>query len=89
MTTQDSQSQDPHEPFVVVFEATTTSEALVVRGLLHSAGIDSPDFDAADPFPMKEPPEGVHGTEVWVRESQASDAARIIEKAQKNPGSAE
>jgi hypothetical protein len=89
MTTQDSQSQDSHEPFVIVFEATTTSEALVVRGLLQSAGIDSPDFDAADPFPMKEPPEGVHGTEVWVRESQASDAARIIQNAKKSASSAE
>jgi hypothetical protein len=72
-----------------VFEATTMAEALVVRGLLQSAGIDSPDFDAADPFPMKEPPEGVHGAEVWVRESQAGDAARIIEKAKKSSGSAE
>ena len=89
MTTPDLQPQDPHEPFVVVFEATTTAEALVVRGLLQSAGIDSPDFDAADPFPMKEPPEGVHGAEVWVRESQVADAARIIEKAQKSSGSAE
>ena len=89
MTTRDLEPKDSHEPFVVVFEATTTAEALVVRGLLQSAGIDSPDFDAADPFPMKEPPEGVHGAEVWVRESQAEDAARIIEKAQKNTSSTE
>jgi hypothetical protein len=89
MTTRDLEPKDSHEPFVVVFAATTASEALVVRGLLQSAGIDSPDFDAADPFPMKEPPEGVHGAEVWVRESQAEDAARIIEKAQKNTSSAE
>jgi hypothetical protein len=89
MTTRDVPSKDPHEPFVVVFEATTMAEALVVRGLLQSAGIDSPDFDAADPFPMKEPPEGVHGSEVWVRESQAQDAARIIKDARKNASSAE
>ena len=89
MTIQDLESKDSSEPFVIVFEATTTAEALVVRGLLQSAGIDSPDFDAADPFPMKEPPEGVHGTEVWARESQAEDAARIIQSAAKSRGSAE
>jgi hypothetical protein len=89
MTTRDLEPKDSREPFVVVFEATTTAEALVVRGLLQSAGIDSPDFDAADPFPMKEPPEGVHGTEVWARESQAEDASRIIQNARKNTSSAE
>lgn len=63
---------------VKVYEASTASEALVVRGLLASAGISAPDFGAAEPFPMNEPPEGSHDAEVWVPEPQAEDARRIL-----------
>jgi len=51
---------------------------MVIRGLLESAGIHSPDFDSADPFPLNEVPEGAHGSEVYVLESQAKEAKRII-----------
>ena len=51
---------------------------MVIRGLLESDGILSPDPVAADPFPMNEPPEGTHGTEVYVLESQAEEARSII-----------
>ncbi len=74
MTTRDN-SQNR---LVKVFEAPTVSEALVVRGLLKSAGIHAPDFETAEPFPMHEPPEGWHDAEVWVPESQAEDARRIL-----------
>ena len=63
---------------VRVFEAANVSEAMVVRGLLQSAGISAPDFEAAEPFPMHEPPEGWHDAEVWVPQSQAGDARRIL-----------
>jgi hypothetical protein len=46
--------------------------------LLQSAGISAPDFEAAEPFPMHEPPEGWHDAEVWVPESQAEDARHIL-----------
>lgn len=74
--------RNPNEPLVVAYEAATLSEALVVRGLLQSAGIYSPEFDAADPFPMNEPAEGAHGAEVWVPESQLDEARRIIDESQ-------
>ena len=63
---------------VKVYEASTVSEAMVVRGLLASAGISAPDFQAAEPFPMNEPPEGSPDAEVWVPEPQAEDARRIL-----------
>ncbi len=73
MTKEDSQNY-----LVKVFEAATASEAMVVRGLLQSAGISSPDFQSAEPFPMNEPPEGWHDAEVWVPKSQAEDARAIL-----------
>ena len=72
---------------VKVFEAATSSEAMVVRGLLQSAGISAPGFQGAEPFPMNEPPEGSHDAEVWVPESQAEDARRILSSYSK-PASA-
>ena len=70
---------------VKVFEAATASEAMVVRGLLQSAGISAPGFQGAEPFPMNEPPEGSHDAEVWVPESQAEDARRILSEYSKSP----
>jgi hypothetical protein len=57
----------------------------VLRGVLNSAGIYAPDFDAVDPFPLRDPPEGWHSPEVWVPESQAEEARRIIAESKKNP----
>jgi hypothetical protein len=66
------------EPVVVVHEAGTWTEALVIRGLLESAGIESPASTSTDPFPMREPPKGIHGVEILVLESEAEDARHII-----------
>jgi hypothetical protein len=63
---------------VKVYEAPTVAEAIVVRGLLKSVGIYAPDFDTVDPFPLHDPPEGWHSSEIWVPESQAEEARRII-----------
>ncbi len=72
-------SDEPtREPVVVVHQAGTWTEAMVIRGLLESAGIESPRFTSTDPFPMREPPAGIHGVEILVRASQADDASRII-----------
>ena len=68
------------ERLVVAYTAGTASEAIVVRGLLESAGIHSPNFDSAEPFPLNEPSEITHGTEVYVRKSEAEEARRIIEE---------
>jgi hypothetical protein len=72
-------SQDQsHERVVVAHTASTATEAMVIRGLLESAGIHSPGFDSSEPFPLNEPPEGTHGSEVYVLESQVKEAQQLI-----------
>lgn len=66
------------ERVVVAYTADTSAEAMVIRGLLESAGIHSPGSVSSDPFPLNEPPEGSHGVEIYVRESQAGEARRLI-----------
>jgi hypothetical protein len=65
----------PHEKLTKVFDSEDESEALVVKGLLDSAGIDS-DLTAAsmvqDTFP------GLGGTIILVREEDAQKARHLI-----------
>ena len=65
---------DPNEKLIEVFESEQESEALIVRGLLESAGIDalaqSIDVDQGL-FP-------VDGVKILVREDQAGEARRLI-----------
>jgi hypothetical protein len=63
---------------VVVHQAGSSTEAVVIRGLLESAGIASPGSAGSDPFPMREPPEGFRDADIVVLESQAEDARRVI-----------
>ena len=67
-----------HERCVVVHVAGTTTEAVVIRSLLESAGIASPALSSTDPYPMRQPPKGWHAVEIFVLESQAEEARRII-----------
>jgi len=72
-------SEEPtRERVVVVHQAGSWTEAVVIRGLLRSVGIDSPASTSMDPFPMREPPKGTHGVEILVLESQADEARRVI-----------
>jgi hypothetical protein len=70
--------QPTREKVVIAHTAGTWTEAVVIRGLLESAGITSPASTTTDPFPMREPPEGARGVEIVVLESQAEEARRII-----------
>jgi hypothetical protein len=68
---------------VKVFDSELESEAMIVKGLLESAGIDS-DLTAAamiqDMFP------GLGGMIILVREQDAESARRLIEEyRQSNP----
>ena len=66
---------EPNEELVRVFDTQQESEAIVVQGLLESAGIEAEvtAIDAAqDVFP------GVGGTIVLVREEDADEARRVI-----------
>lgn len=66
---------DPNEKLVKIFDSEEESEALVVKGLLDSAGVDS-DLTAAsmvqDMFP------GLGGMIILVREKDAEAARRVI-----------
>jgi hypothetical protein len=77
-----AQRPDPNEKLVKIFDAEQESEALVVKGLLESAGVDAymTSLDAPqDTFP------GVGGTILLVREEQAEEARRIIEESRTAP----
>jgi hypothetical protein len=66
------------DPTVIVHHAGTSTEAMVIRGLLESAGIKVPDFTPGEPFPMHTPPAGMTDGDIVVLASQAEDARRII-----------
>ncbi|MGB9073383.1 MAG: DUF2007 domain-containing protein [Terriglobales bacterium] len=75
---------EPNEKLVKIFDSGQESEALVVRGLLESAGIeaDMKSIDATqDAFP------GVGGTVILVREEDADEASKIIESYRQSPTS--
>lgn len=66
------------ERAVLVHTAHSISEAMVIRGLLESAGIQSPGSASSNPFPVSESPGGGRGVEVYVLESQAEEARKSI-----------
>ncbi len=66
------------DPVVIVHHAGTSTEAMVIRGLLESASIRVPDFSPGEPFPMHTPPAGMTDGDIVVLSSQADDARRII-----------
>jgi len=73
---------DPHEKVVKVFDTEQEPEALMVKGLLESAGIDSQIIAAdlnQDAFP------GLGGVLLLVAEDDAPEAARIIDDYRKSP----
>jgi hypothetical protein len=72
------------EKVVLIHSAGSAIEAMVIRGLLESAGIASSGSSSTDPFPMDEPHEGIHTADVMARESQAAEARRIIAEYLKN-----
>jgi hypothetical protein len=73
---------EPNEKLIKIFDTEQENEAIVVQGLLESAGIDSDlkSLDAVqDAFP------GVGGTVIVVREQDAPEATKIIEAYRKLP----
>src|SRR5258708_394098 len=73
----------PNEKLVKVFDSEDESEALVVKGLLDSAAIDS-DLQSAsllqDAFP------GLGGMLILVREEDAECARQLITDYRRSPG---
>src|SRR5881296_3291750 len=77
---------NPNEKLVRVFDTEQESEALVVRGLLESAGIDA-DMTSLDAQQDILP--GVGGTIILVREEDAEAARKVIEEYRRAPTSVE
>ena len=72
---------DPNEKLVKVFGSEQESEALVVKGLLDSAGIDNDLTSASlvqDAFP------GLGGMILLVREEDAEEARRVIAEGRRS-----
>lgn len=72
-----AESPNPDEKLVKIFDTEQESEAMVVSGLLESAGIQS-DVTSLD-APQDILP-GVGGTVILVREEDADDARTLIEE---------
>jgi len=66
---------DPNEKLVKVFDSEQESEALVVKGLLDSAGIES---DLTSASLLQETFPGLGGMIILVREEDADAAKRLI-----------
>ncbi|MBZ5658098.1 MAG: DUF2007 domain-containing protein [Acidobacteriia bacterium] len=73
---------EPNEKLVKIFDTEREPEAIVVQGLLESAGIDS-DLKSIDAIQDAFP--GVGGTVILVREEDAEEAAKIIESYRQLP----
>jgi Putative prokaryotic signal transducing protein len=72
---------NPNEKLVKVFDSEQEPEALVVKGLLESAGIESDLTSASmvqDAFP------GLGGTILLVREEDAEAARRVIAEGRRS-----
>jgi hypothetical protein len=80
--TQPDPQPEPNEKLVKVFDAEQENEAIVVQGLLESAGIES-DLKSIDAVQNAFP--GVGGTVLLVREEDASEAEKIIDSYRKLP----
>jgi hypothetical protein len=74
----------PNEKLVKIFDTPQESEAVVVQGLLESAGIES-DLKAIDVVQDVYP--GLGGVVILVREEDADEASGIIESYRQSPAS--
>ena len=73
---------DPNEKLVKVFDTEQENEAIVVKGLLESAGIES---DLRSIVAVQETFPGVGGTLLLVREEDAPEAGKIIDAYRNSP----
>ncbi|HWY20828.1 MAG TPA: DUF2007 domain-containing protein [Candidatus Acidoferrum sp.] len=83
-TMEKQRRPDPNEKLVKVFDSEQESEAMVVKGLLDSAGIEN-DLASArllqDAFP------GMGGMIILVRDEDAAKARSLIEEYRQQPSS--
>ena len=77
-----AETAEGHEELVKVFDTDEESEAMVVRGLLESAGIEAMIQNREAPQDILP---GVGGVVVLVRPDQAEDARQTIEAYRAQP----
>ncbi len=77
-----AETTDGHEELVKVFDTDEESEAMVVRGLLESAGISAMIQNREAPQDILP---GVGGVVILVRPDQAEEAVETIEEYRNHP----
>ena len=77
-----AEANEKHEELVKVFDTDEESEAMVVRGLLETAGIEAMIQNREAPQDILP---GVGGVIVLVRPDQAEEARETIEEYRQNP----
>ena len=75
LTTKDGRRPDPNEKLIKVFDSEQESEAMVVKGLLDSASIES---DLTSGSLLQETFPGLGGMIILVREEDAEKARQLI-----------
>jgi hypothetical protein len=81
-----AEKAEGHEELVKVFDSDEESEAMVVRGLLESAGIEAMTQNREAPQDILP---GVGGVVVMVRPDQAEEALQTIEAYRRQPATDE
>ncbi len=80
----DEDQPEPNEELEVVFSTSDDSEALVVRGLLESNGIQANMSTPESPVSVFPVSQGNLGeVQLWVRAERAEEARRIIEESER------
>jgi len=77
-----AEAKESHAELVKIFDTDEESEAMVVRGLLESAGIEAMIQNREAPQDILP---GVGGVVIMVRPEQAEDAKETIEAYRNNP----
>ena len=77
-----AETPEPLEKLVKVFDTDVESEAMVVQGLLESAGIEAVISNREAPQDILP---GVGGVVILVREEQAQEATAVIEAFRAQP----
>jgi Putative prokaryotic signal transducing protein len=77
-----AEPNEGHEELAKVFDTDEESEAMVVRGLLETAGIEAMIQNREAPQDILP---GVGGVVVLVRPDQAEEAEQVIEAYRDNP----
>ena len=77
-----AEKPEPLEKLVKVFDTDVESEAMVVQGLLQSAGIEAVTSNREAPQDILP---GVGGVVILVREEQATEATAMIEEFRTHP----